>query len=151
MNKVEELDNKINKNSSNSSTPPSTDPKKRPKSNRGQTGNKTGGQPLTHEQSRQVFEIEILNKVIEHQTFSTVCTWGEKHCCEFPEGVTGHTQYGASVRGIISYLSKYQLIPSERLSQMMEDIFNYGVSEGTIDNIKNESASSLNDFEEKIN
>jgi len=185
VNKVEELDNKINKNSSNSSNPPSTDPKKKPNSSRGKTGKNTGGQPghkgsnlrrvenpslviehkpqgkcrcgmkvgdlpVVHEQSRQVFEIEVVNKVVEHQTFSTVCSCGETHCGEFPEDVSGSTQYGASVRGIVTYLSKYQLIPSERLSQMMEDIFNYPLSEGTVDNIKNESAESLHSFEEKM-
>jgi transposase len=185
VDKLEELDNKISKNSSNSSLPPSSDPNKRGGRNKGKTGKKTGGQPghkghnlkmvenpsvvITHapkgkcdcgknlselklipSAARQVFEIEIVNKVIEHQSLSGICSCGVEHCGEFPEGVTGSTQYGASVRGIVSYLSAYQIIPSERLAELMGDLFNYPLSEGTVDNIKNEGKERLSEFESKI-
>lgn len=185
VDKLEELDNKISKNSSNSSVPPSSDPNKKGNRNKGKTGKKTGGQPghkghnlkmvenpsvvithapqgkcdcgknlsslkLTPSSARQVFEIEIVNKVVEHQALSGICSCGVEHCGEFPEGVTGSTQYGASVRGIVSYLSAYQIIPSERLAELMGDLFNYPLSEGTVDNIKNEGKEKLSDFELKI-
>ena len=100
--------------------------------------------------ARQVFEIEIINKVVEHQTLSGFCSCGVEHCREFPDGVNGSTQYGESVRGIVSYLSTYQIIPSERLAELMGDLFNYPLSEGTVDNIKNEGTEHLSDFESKI-
>ena len=185
VDKLEELDNKISKNSSNSSNPPSTDPKKKVNPNKGKTGKNTGGQPghkgsnlkmvenpsvvITHapkgkcdcgktlagldlspSAARQVFEIEIINKVIEHQTLSGFCSCGVEHCGEFPEGINGSTQYGESVRGIVSYLSTYQIIPSERLAELMGHLFNYPLSEGTVDNIKNEGTEKLSEFESKI-
>ena len=52
--------------------------------------------------ARQVFEIEIINKVVEHQTLSVFCSCGIEHCGKFPDGVKGSTQYGESVRGIVS-------------------------------------------------
>jgi len=100
--------------------------------------------------ARQVFEIEIINKVVEHQTLSGFCSCGIKHSGEFPVGVNASTQYGESVRGIVSYLSAYQIIPSERLAELMGDLFNYPLSEGTVDNIKNEGMGHLSDFESKI-
>jgi len=100
--------------------------------------------------ARQVFEIEIINKVVEHQTLSGFCSCGIKHCGEFPVGVNASTQYGESVRGIVSYLSAYQIIPSERLAELMGDLFNYPLSEGTVDNIKNEGMVHLSNFESKI-
>ena len=149
VDKLEELDNKISKNSSNSSNPPSTDPKKKVNPNKGKTGKNTGGQPghkgsnlkmvenpsvvITHapkgkcdcgktlagldlspSAARQVFEIEIINKVIEHQTLSGFCSCGVEHCGEFPEGINGSTQYGE------------------------------------VDNIKNEGTEKLSEFESKI-
>jgi len=43
VDKLEELDNKISKNSTNSSLPPSKDPPKKNQSLRGKSGKKTGG------------------------------------------------------------------------------------------------------------
>lgn len=105
---------------------------------------------LSPSAARQVFEIEIVNKVIEHQTLVGICSCGAEHCGEFPNGVNGSTQYGESVRGIVSYLSTYQIIPSGRLAELMGDLFNYPLSEGTVDNIKNEGMEHLSDFESKI-
>ena len=187
VDKLEELDNKISKNSGNSSLPPSTDknPPKKNQSLRGKTGKKPGGQPghigstlkrveapdeiIKHvlkgkckckrniaelnsklHLSRQVHEVEIMNKVFEHQTFSAVCDCGEEHCSSFPEGVTAHVQYGESVRGIIGYLSKYQLIPYERLEEMMKDLFRTSVCEGTIENVNGYAIDGLLNFKEKF-
>lgn len=186
VDKLEELDNKISKNSDNSSLPPSKDP--RPKKNqslRGKSGKKTGGQnghkgstlkkvenpdkiiphalkgkcncgiplstlPSSLHSTRQVFEVEIKNLVVEHQVFETECSCGMKHCSAYPEGVNASVQYGPSVRAIVGYLSKYQLIPSERLEEMMSDIFNTPLSEGTIDNISNYAEDGLNEFKNKF-
>jgi len=113
-------------------------------------GKNLSGLALSPTAARQVFEIEIINKVVEHQTLSGFCSCGVEHCREFPDGVNGSTQYGESVRGIVSYLSTYQIIPSERLAELMGDLFNYPLSEGTVDNIKNEGTEHLSDFESKI-
>ena len=186
VDKLGELDNKISKNSTNSSLPPSKDPNpKKNQSLRGKSGKKTGGQnghkgstlkkvekpdkiiphlltgkcncgtqlstlPSLLHSTRQVFEVEIKNVVIEHQVFETKCLCGMKHCSAYPEGVNASVQYGPGVRAIVGYLSKYQLIPSERLGEMMSDIFNTTLSEGTIDNISNYAETGLNDFKDKF-
>ena len=186
VDKLEELDNKISKNSTNSSIPPSKDPNpKKNQSLRKKTGNKSGGQvghkgstlkkvekpdkviphlligkckcginlsslPSALHSSRQVFEVEIINVVTEHQVFESECSCGIKHCSSYPEGVNASVQYGPGVRAIVGYLSKYQLIPSERLEEMMSDIFNTTLSEGTIDNISGYAKDALNEFKNKF-
>ena len=162
VDKLEELDNKISKNSSNSSLPPSRDPN-RNRGNKNKTGKKNGGQTghkgstlarvanpdavikhrpkgkcrcgkqlsdlkLDMQSSRQVFEIEILKKSIEHQVYQGVCGCGEKHCASYPDGVNAPVQYGASVRAIVAYLSKYQLVPYERVEEMMGELFDCPLS-----------------------
>ena len=187
VDKLEELDNKISKNSRNSSRPPSKD-ENLPKKNqtlREKSGKKSGGQnghsgstlkkienptnviqhhlkgkcscgnnllniSSTLHSTRQVFEVEILNSVTEHQVFEGICLCGQNHCSLYPEEVIANVQYGTSVRAIVGYLSKYQLLPSGRLEEMMSDLFNTTVSEGTIDNINNYAEVALNDFKDKF-
>jgi transposase len=188
VDKLEELDNKISKNSRNSSKPPSTDKEKEIKPNqslRGSSGKKPGGQKgrkgsglnrvenpderiihvpegkclcgldlsllnLSMHSNRQVFEIEFLKKAIEHQVLSGVCNCGQKHCGIYPTDIKATTQYGQSVRALASYLSKYQLIPFDRLREMMSDLFGYNVSEGSLANFSKYAESSLEGFKEKF-
>ena len=188
VDKLEELDNKISKNSRNSSKPPSTDDKNKIKPNqslRKKSDKKTGGQKgnkgstlkrvatpnitnqhkpegdcscglnleglnLSMHSSRQVFEIEILKKVVEHQVFQGSCSCGINHCGSYPVDVKAPVQYGKSVRAIVNYFSKYQLIPSDRLREMMSDLFDTSVSEGSIDNFSNYAQGSLGEFKDKI-
>jgi transposase len=183
VNKLEELDNKISKNSRNSSRPPSKDDDfaGKNKSSREKSGKKPGGQGghsgstlravetpskiIKHDLSgnckcgkdlkklnavahskRQVFDVEVLNVVTEHQVFEATCSCGIKHCSKYPEGVNAHVQYGSSVRGLVGYFAKYQMIPSERLEELMSDIFKVSLSEGTIDNISNYATEALNEY-----
>ena len=172
VDKLEELDNKISKISKNSSIPPSKDPN--PKKNQslwGKTGKKSGGQ-VGHKGST-LKKVENQDKVILHllngkcecgvnlsslplslhssrQVFESKCTCGLKYCSSYPEGVNASVQYGPGVRAIVGYLSKYQLIPSERLEEMMSDIFNTTLSEGTIDNISGYAKDALNEFKNKF-
>jgi transposase len=188
VDKLEELDNKISKNSRNSSKPPSSDDKNKIKPNqslRKKSGKKPGGQKgskgstlkkvaiadtnikhtpegscscglslenldLSIHSTRQVFEIDILAKVVEHQVFEGSCSCGIKHSGAYPAEVKAPAQYGKSVRAIVNYFSKYQLIPSDRLREMMSDLFNTAVSEGSIDNFSNYAQGSLEKFKEKV-
>lgn len=187
VDKLEELDNKISKNSRNSSKAPSQDEDylKKNKSLRKSSGKKSGGQTghsgstlrkvekannvIKHhlkgkcgcgtnlssltprfKSSRQVFDVEINSVVTEHQVFEAECLCGLVHRSSYPDGVNANVQYGCGVRAIVGYLSKYQLIPSERLEEMMGDIFNTSICEGSIDNINNYAKNSLYEFKEKF-
>ena len=72
-----------------------------------------------------------------------------KNKARFPEDVKNHTQYGMRVKSIVLYLSNYQLLPYERISELMGDLFQCPISEGSIDSILEEGYRSLEEFEQK--
>jgi len=59
-------------------------------------------------------------------------------------------QYGENVRGLVTYLNQYQLIPSQRTQEMMSDIFGCKISEGTIYNQVQKCYEILEPVEERI-
>lgn len=83
---------------------------------------------------RQLFDIpEIRIEVTEHQAEEKECP----HCgvttsAPFPEGAVKAAQYGPHIRALAILLGLYQLIPSNRLSEVLEDISGCKVSEGTL-------------------
>jgi transposase len=85
---------------------------------------------------RQVFDIPPVSiEVTEHQAEVKECP----HCgaiteAQFPEGVTRPAQYGSRIKGFITYLSQYQLVPYDRIAELLEDIFGIRISTGTIYN-----------------
>jgi transposase len=79
--------------------------------------------------NRQVFDLpEPRLEVTEHRASIYRCA----HCkgqtqAPFPEGVTGPAQYGARVRAAAVYLNVQQLIPEDRVTQTMSDLFGAGL------------------------
>jgi len=75
-------------------------------------------------EKRQVFDIPKPRlEVTEHQAAIYCCA----HCqgmtrAAFPEGITGQTQYGPRLREMAVYYNAGQLIPEERVAQMMRDV-----------------------------
>lgn len=96
---------------------------------------------------RQVFEIILQKKVIEHRAEYGECFCGKRHTAAFPAGVTNHTQYGPQAKAFVSYMSQYQLIPFERLKEMFKDIFKLSLCEGTVFNTNKFGYNSLFSFE----
>lgn len=185
--RIKDLEDKLSKNSSNSSKPPSSDGfKKVIKSNRKKTHRKQGGQsghkghklemvdnPDTTkkielkvcehcktdlkysdkiETRRQVFDIpKISRKVIEYRTYSTECPCcGKSTSSKFPDGVNRPVQYGENIRALVVYLSQYQLIPYERTTEFLTDLFQFPISQGTLYNILNECYNNLEKVEKSI-
>ena len=85
---------------------------------------------------RQIFDIPAISlEVTEHQAEYKECP----HCgvitsASFPDGVNRPAQYWSRINGFITYLSCYQLIPYERLAELLEDLFGVRISTGTIYN-----------------
>ena len=85
---------------------------------------------------RQVFDLpEPKLEVTEHQSEVKTCACG---CCNraaFPPDVTAPVQYGPRVKSVAIYLKEYQLLPFERLTEIMRDLFACPtLSEGTLAN-----------------
>jgi len=94
--------------------------------------NNLDNQELLGIEKRQVVDIEIKKKVTEYQRESKLCTCGTITKGEFPGHVTAPVQYGESVKAISNYLSTYQLVPYQRLKELLNDIFCLPISTGTL-------------------
>ena len=101
---------------------------------------------------RQVFEIpEPKLEVYEYQGEIKICPdCGKIIKAEFPEGVNAPVQYGPRFRGILVYMQNQQLIPADRLKQMMSDLYGASVSVATILNASKRLYDNLDHFEESL-
>lgn len=92
-----------------------------------------GVQPVGVER-RQVIEVRLARRWVREHRAEVVrcprCHWRVPG--EFPEGVTAAVQYGASVRTVVTYLSVFQLLPAERLSEVMAELCDCPLSAGSI-------------------
>ena len=74
---------------------------------------------------RQVFDLPAPRlEVTEHQARIYCCA----HCratttADFPDGVNAHVQYGPRVRAAAIYCNVQQLIPEDRVCQLLRDLF----------------------------
>lgn len=98
--------------------------------------------------SRQVFDLPVLKiQVSEYQVHTKKCP-----CCKtinkgtFPDDITAPTQYGKRLDAAISYLSVHQMLPYERITQVMNDLFGHPISEGVILNALSRVQTHLSSF-----
>jgi transposase len=103
-------------------------------------------------EKRQLFDIPPLTLfVTEHRAEVKVCPHCQRRSrAEFPEGLTQDAQYGSNTKAWVTYLNQYQMIPYDRIQQMMEHFFGHSISEGTIDNIIESGFQSLEEAEMAI-
>ncbi len=187
--KVKVLEERLAKDSHNSSKPPSSDGlgKPKPKSLRSPSGRPSGGQPghqghslhrvqtpdfiVLHRveqcascgrsladnepdriESRQVFDLPVPRLVVtEHQAEIKLCTCGHINCAGFPPEAISSVQYGPRVRSVAVYLKEYQLIPFDRLTEIMRDLFAcQSFSQGTLANILTDASRRLKPVETAI-
>jgi transposase len=108
--------------------------------------------PPTSTERRQVYDIPPPKmEVVEHLVESKVCPCcGMNNKASFPDGVTYPVQYGANLKGLLVYLNQYQMLPYERLVELMHDVFGHTVSEGTLYNTNCTVYESLETAENKI-
>ena len=94
---------------------------------------------------RQVHELPPLRlQVTEHQQIEHICPrCGERSCGNFPTGVDAAAQHGPNVRGLAVYLSQFQLLPLQWISELFADLHLGTVSEGSIVNWVREAEENL--------
>jgi len=76
-------------------------------------------------EKRQVFDLpQPRLEVTEHQALAYRCP-----CCDgvtqaaFPDDVTGHVQYGPRLRAAAVYMNVQQLVPEDRVGDILRDLF----------------------------
>lgn len=85
---------------------------------------------------RQVFDLpEPKLEVTEHQVEVKTCACGCLNRAAFPPEAAAPVQYGLRVKSVAVYLKEYQLLPFDRLAEIMRDLFACETfSEGTLAN-----------------
>jgi transposase len=96
-----------------------------------------GGEILTQADRftiRQVTDIQPMKVItVEYRAKEGVCAGcGKIHKAGFPDGVIGSVSYGDNLQAIVTYLTTYQLIPLERATELVNDLFGVKVSQGTV-------------------
>jgi transposase len=101
---------------------------------------------------QQVWEvIPAKLKVTEHRLAVARCpSCGRTTQGEFSGAVRSGVQYGPGVKARVLYLQQYQLLPYQRTSEAMRDLFGCHLSTGTVANIVRECADELVATELKI-
>jgi len=86
---------------------------------------------------RQVFDLpEPKLETTEHQSEVKTCACGFVNHAAFPPEVVAHVQYGLRVKSVAVYLKEYQLLPFDRLTEIMRDLFECNTfCEGTLANL----------------
>ena len=86
--------------------------------------------------TRQEIDIpEIKPKVTEYRRMKKVCpNCGKTNCGKYPKHLKSVIQFGALLKSLIIYLNICHKIPFERLTQIIKDLLNIKISEGSIEN-----------------
>jgi transposase len=77
------------------------------------------------EEKRQVFDLPERPLIVtEHRAAIHGCaTCGRRTRADFPEGVVSPVQYGERFKAAAVYLNAQQLVPEERVAQVLQDLF----------------------------
>ena len=93
---------------------------------------------------------KIKTETIEYQAEITCCECGQIHVAKFPPGVTAKVQYGSRIKAFVSYLKYHGFLSYGRIGELMKDVFNQKMSQGTLVNMINECAAILKVNVDKI-
>ena len=96
-------------------------------------------------QRRQVFDLPPFRlQVSAHRAIEKRCeACGHLSRGLFPDQVKAPVQYGARLKAHLLYLSAYQLIPYDRLSQLIADCFGHRISPGTLAELAEQAGEAL--------
>ena len=85
--------------------------------------------------ARQVFDLPEPTPLVvtEHRVHDCRCTGcGARSRASFPDEVKAPVQYGPRIAAVVIYLLHYQLLPEDRLAELMADLFGIRLVAATI-------------------
>jgi transposase len=98
---------------------------------------------------RQVFDLPEPRPLVvtEHRAHDCQCaTCGTQTRASFPDGVNAPVQYGQRITAFVLYLLHYQLLPEDRLAELMADLFGVKMVAATIARMSQSGAERLQDL-----
>ena len=100
---------------------------------------------------RQVYELDACVEVTEHQAHTVRCpNCGTTTTAPFPDDVPAQTQYGPQMKAFAAYCDAYQLLPSDRLCELIYDLTGHPLSEGTLYTLNEKLFVALEPFEASV-
>src|ERR1700756_1446457 len=99
--------------------------------------------------ARQVFDLPEPRPLVvtEHRAHDCVCAGCGAHTrASFPDGINAPVQYGPRIAAFVVYLLHYQLLPEDRLAELMADLFGIRIVAATIARMGRNCAARLQDF-----
>ena len=103
--------------------------------------------------ARQVFDLPEPQPLVvtEHRAHDCQCAvCGATTRAPFPDGVNAPVQYGARIAAFVVYLLHYQLLPEDRLVELMADLFGVKLAAATIARMSRICAERLRGFAETV-
>jgi transposase/uncharacterized coiled-coil protein SlyX len=101
---------------------------------------------------RQVHDLpEVGLRVYEHQVEEVQCPVCQQASRgSFPAGVEAPVQYGPNLQALAVYLHQYQLVPLARTCELLSDLCDCALSEGTLSTWVQQAAQTLEPTIERI-
>ncbi len=101
---------------------------------------------------RQVFDVAKSELcVTEHRAELKECPYCQRPVKgEFPASVSQAVQYGQQIKAQVTYFSQYQLLPYQRIQELMEEVMNVPLSQGSIKNMLTHCRGQLEPFEQAV-
>jgi transposase len=96
---------------------------------------------------RQVFDINVSLKVTEYQCEILEDQNGNQWVADFPKGVDYQTQYGNEVKAQSVYMSQFQLVPQQRVTDYFNDQMGLALSKASVQNFNRVAYKGLELFE----
>lgn len=104
--------------------------------------------PVSDKIIRQVYDIPPLQmEVTEHRAEVKHCNCGCINKGVMPADVSHYVQYGSNLKTLLCYLQDYQLLPYARTAELVDDLFEHKISQGTLHNIRKTAYDRLENFE----
>jgi len=99
--------------------------------------------------ARQVFDLPEPQPLVvtQHRAFVCRCPGcGTQTRAAFPEGVAAPVQYGPRIAAFVVYLLHYQMLPEQRLAELMADLFGVHLVTATIASMSRHCAARFAGF-----
>lgn len=97
--------------------------------------------------AKQFVDVIMKRMVKEYRSYELVCNCGYRMQAPFPEGIHNPVEYSSTIKMLIPYFSNIQMVSMNRVQEMMEDLFDLPISQGTIATYNHNMIDKLKLFE----